>query len=66
MFIFSRSIAGPLIALTVSALIVALDALFTTARDDRKSCAEAAKSPPRCLRGGRCGTSASRAECDGE
>ena len=29
MFIFSRSIAGPLVALTVCALIVVLDALFT-------------------------------------
>jgi hypothetical protein len=28
MFIFSRSIAGPLVALTVSALIVVVDALF--------------------------------------
>ena len=31
MFIFSRSIAGPLVALTVSALIVVLDALFKIA-----------------------------------
>ena len=31
MFIFPRLIAGPLVALTVSALIVALDALFTVA-----------------------------------
>jgi hypothetical protein len=29
MFIFPRSIAAPLVALTVSALIVVLDALFT-------------------------------------
>ena len=28
MFIFPRSITGPLVALTVSALVVALDALF--------------------------------------
>jgi hypothetical protein len=29
MFIFSRSIVAPLVALTVSALIVVLDVLFT-------------------------------------
>jgi hypothetical protein len=29
MFIFSRSITGPLVALTVCALIVVFDALFT-------------------------------------
>lgn len=31
MFIYSRPIAGPLVALTVSVMLVVLDALFTAA-----------------------------------
>lgn len=56
MFIFSRSIAGPLAALAVSAMFVVLDALFTGGTHDSSSYPEAKEAggvritPAHCIR----------------